>query len=268
MLKKTIYVGAAVVLLLGLLFGRDAVSYVRTYASQVRASVQDSVPIEFQLERARNMIRDIDPVIRTHTHEIAKEEVLVDKLAADIEAAEAKLAKEEAAIMKLKDDLDSGESYVYYNDTRFSRDEVKDELATRFDTFKVNDATLSTKRQQLDARRKGLDAAMDKLASMKSAKHALEVQVENLEARLKLVEVAKTSADFQVDDSQLSRTKQLISDIDVRIKTEEKLANTYGDSNHRIPVNEEVEVKRDLTDEVADYFGQTRPSDSLVHSQD
>lgn len=266
MMKKSVYVGAAVALLLGLLFGRDAVSYVTTYAGQVQSSVQDSVPIEFQLERARNMIKDIDPAIRKNTHEIAKEEVLIDKLAADVKDLEGKLVADEEAIMQLKGDLESDESYVYYNDQRFSRNEVETELAERFDTFKINDATLTSKRQQVEARQKGLRAATDKLAELKAAKHQLEVKVENLQARLKLVEVAKTTADYQFDDSQLSRTKELLGDIDTRIKTEEKMVNTYGEYNHRIPVGEAMKVKRDVTEEVADYFGESRPVRDVVHS--
>ena len=53
MMKKSIYVGAAVALLLGLLFGRDAVSYVSTSVSQLHQSVKDNVPIEFEIDHAR-----------------------------------------------------------------------------------------------------------------------------------------------------------------------------------------------------------------------
>ena len=45
MLKKSLYVAGAVALLLGLLFGRDAVSYVSTSVGQLHEQVKDSVPI-------------------------------------------------------------------------------------------------------------------------------------------------------------------------------------------------------------------------------
>jgi hypothetical protein len=60
---------------------------------------------------------------------------------------------------------------------------------------------------------------------MIASKRQLEVEVENLEARLKMVEVAKAASDFHIDDSQLSRTRQLLSDIKTRIEVDAELVN-------------------------------------------
>lgn len=266
MLKKSLYVAAAVALLLGLLFGRDAISYVSTSVGQLHEQVKDSVPIEFELERARNMIKEIDPEIRRSMHLIAKEEVRVDRLAKQIDDLEGKLANKEDEIMTLKADLDTGESYFYYANRRYTRDDVKADLAKRFENFKTNDATLATLQKQLTAREKSLDAARQKLDGMIAAKRQLEVEVENLEARLKMVEVAKTTADFNFDDSHLSRTKELITDIQTRIQTEETLLNNYTEYDSEIPVSEPEEVK-DVTEEITEYFGGSRPSDVLVNAQ-
>ena len=45
MLKKSLYVAGAAVLLLGLLFGRDAIGIVTTSVGQLRQQVKDSVPV-------------------------------------------------------------------------------------------------------------------------------------------------------------------------------------------------------------------------------
>ena len=58
-----------------------------------------------------------------------------------------------------------------------------------------------------DARQRNLDAARQKLATMMSAQRQLLVEVENLEAKLKLVEVAQASSDLHLDDSQLARRR-------------------------------------------------------------
>ena len=132
MLKKSLYVAAAAALLLGLLFGRDAIGIVSTSVSQLRQQVKDSVPVEFEIERARNMIKNIDPEVRKSMHLIAKEEVEVQRLAGRIEDLQEKLVKDEANIMKMKEDLESGESYIYYAGQRFAKDQVKGDLANRF----------------------------------------------------------------------------------------------------------------------------------------
>ena len=80
MIKKAI-LGVGVLLIAGLvLFGTGAFSYVRTSAGLVKESVHNSVPIEFQIQRARDMIDDLVPEIRKNMHVIAKEEVEVTHL--------------------------------------------------------------------------------------------------------------------------------------------------------------------------------------------
>ncbi|MCA9259308.1 MAG: hypothetical protein KDA61_08920, partial [Planctomycetales bacterium] len=80
----------------------------------------------------------------------------------------------------------------------------------------------------------------------------LQVEVENLEAKLKLVEVAQTSSDFHFDDSQLSQAKQLMSDIRARLDVAAKLAHADTEFVDEIPLNEAT--SEDITDQVAAYF--------------
>jgi hypothetical protein len=269
MLKKSLYVGAAAALLLGLLFGRDAIGYVGTSVAQLRQHVKDSVPVEFEIERARNMIKNIDPEIRRSTHLIAKEQVEVQQLASRIDDLQGKLAKDEDNIMKMKSDLETGESYIYYAGNRYSQDQVKGDLANRFERFKTNDATLVSLKKVMDARQVSLDAAKQKLDGMIAAKRQLEVEVENLEARQKMVEVAKTTANFNFDDSHLSRTKELISEIQTRLQVEETMMNTYGEYQEKaeIPVDVQPETTKEVTDEITEYFGGARPTNNVAETK-
>jgi hypothetical protein len=77
--------------------------------------------------------------------------------------------------------------------------------------------------------------------------------VENLEAKLKLVEVAEASSDFQFDDSHLARAKELITDIRSRLDVASKLANADTTFQDEIPLDEAV--AEDVTEQVAEYFG-------------
>ena len=115
---------------------------------------------------------------------------------------------------------------------------MKQDLARRFNRFKVADDTLASMKQMRDAREKNLDAAQQKLAAMINARRKLEVDVQNLEAKRKLVEVAQASSDYVFDDSQLARCKELINDIRTRLDVAAKLANAdvnveVGDSARR-----------------------------------
>ena len=99
---------------------------------------------------------------------------------------------------------------------------------------------------------KNLDAARQKLSAMINARRKLEVDVQNLEAKRKLVEVAQASSDYVFDDSQLARAKELINDIRTRLDVAAKLANADVNVTTEIPLNETAPA--DITDQVTQYF--------------
>lgn len=252
MIKKAVFVVAGLGVTMLFLFGRDAASYVATTYHKLTDSVQDSVPIEFQIDRAREMVRDLEPEIRNSMHVIAKEEVALEQLNQQIDVNQVKTDKDKRDILRLQTDLGKGKELYRYASRSYSCDEVKQDLSRRFNRFKVADDTLSSMKQMRDAREKNLDAAQQKLAAMVNARRKLEVDVQNLEAKRKLVEVAEASSEYVFDDSQLARCKELITDIRTRLDVAAKLANADVNVEVEIPLDEAT--PSDITDQVADYF--------------
>lgn len=259
MLKKSMFIGGAAVLLLGLLFGRNALSYVTTTVSRVSDTVKSSVPLDFEIDRARNMITDLTPEIRRNMHLIAKEEIQVEHLEKQVLAAEKTLTTDRSNILRLKAELDQGKDYVYLAGHRYTANQVKTDLASRFEHYKTSDATSVNLRKVLNARQNGLVAARQKLNGMLAAKRQLEVDVENLEARTKMIEVAQASSDFNFDDSHLARTKDLIRDIQTRIEVGERLLNAESTFQDRIPLDDPV--VEDVSAEVVAYFTEDHHED-------
>jgi hypothetical protein len=124
----------------------------------------------------------------------------------------------------------------------------------------VADDTLSSMKQMRDARQKNLDAAQQKLSAMVNARRKLEVDVQNLEAKRKLVEVAQASSEYVFDDSQLARAKELITDIRTRLDVAAKLANADVNVEVEIPLDEAT--PSDITDQVASYFNLNGEADT------
>ncbi len=257
MLKKALFVGGALVLLLGLAFGRDACSYISTTVDRVQASVKSHIPPEVEIERARKMINSLQPEIRENMHRIAKEEVEVARLERQLGSQEKLLAKSEAEILRLNDDLKSDSSHYVYAGRTFSADQVRGDLANRFKHHKTVEATAQKLTKILEVRRNKLGAAREKLEAMLAAKRQLEVDVENLEARLEMIQVAQTTSEFQFDDSQLARTKELVSDIGTRLDVAEKLLNSHVELYDRIPLDDDG-AHEDISSEIAQYFGENR----------
>jgi hypothetical protein len=252
MIKKALLLATGLGVTTLVLFGRDAASYVGTTYHRVTDSVESAVPVEFQIDRARQMVRDLEPEIRHSMHVIAKEEVALEQLNQQIDTSQDKTEKEKSDILRLQADLGKNKDVYRYASRRYSADEVKQDLARRFNRFKVSDDTLSSMKQMRDAREKNLDAAQQKLAALVNARRKLEVDVQNLEAKRKLVEVAQASSEFVFDDSQLARAKELINDIRTRLDVAAKLAHADVNVEVEIPLDEAT--PSDITDQVAEYF--------------
>jgi len=252
MIKKVLFVSGGAVALVAICFGGTALSYLRTSASYVSESVENAVPIEFQIDRARQMISDLDPVVRRNMHVIAKEEAELELLQKQIGDSEARAEKDREQIMTLKSDLTGGENVFRYAGRSYSRQQVKVDLANRFKRFKTGQATLDSLRRVCEARQRSLEAARAKLEGMRAAKRQLLVEVENLEAQRQMVDAAKPTADYRFDDSKLGRVKELISDLQVRLETERKLVDAEACFPDEIPL-EEV-APEDIVEQVTQYF--------------
>ena len=259
MIKKAIIVTGVVLVVVVFFFGRDVVSYVGTSAGYVSEAVHDTVPVEFQIERARNMIKGLVPEIRKNLHVIAKEQVEVERLEKQIAEAETKLAKAEDEIMRLKGDLSSGKEEHTYHGRTYTAGQVKSDLANRFERYKTSEATLGSLRDIYDARQMSLDAARGKLDGMLAARRQLQVDVENLEARLKMVAAAQTTSDYNFDDSKLARAKELVSDLRSRLEVAEKLVDVEGHFQGQIPLDDPV--PEDIVERVSDYFDRPGAED-------
>jgi hypothetical protein len=253
MIKKAVLVATGLGVTTLVLFGKDAASYVSTSYHKLTDSVQESVPVEFQIDRARQMVKDLEPEIRNSMHVIAKEEVALEQLNQQISNNQSKADKDKSDILRLQADLSSNKNTYHYASRSYTSDEVKQDLARRFSRFKVADDTLASMKQMRDAREKNLDAAQQKLAAMINARHKLDVDIQNLEAKRKLVEVAQASSEYVFDDTQLARCKELIGDIRTRLDVAAKLANADVTVETEIPLDDATPV--DITEQVTEYFG-------------
>jgi chromosome segregation ATPase len=262
MLKKAIIGVASMVVLSTLVFGRDVVSYVKTFGSMTREAIKAEVPIEVQIQRARDMVEDLVPDIRKCMHVIAEEEVNVEHLHRDISRCDGDLGKQKEEILALRRHLDQGQQTYQFASRTYTAGEVRRDLACRFERFKTAEATLASKKQILSAREKSVTAAREKLEGMLASKRDLEVQVENLDARLKTIQAAQTATTVQLDDSQLARAKKLIGELNKQLDVAQKMLDADGKFTGLIPVETAAQVPEDLSKQIDEYFGRDgKPAD-------
>jgi chromosome segregation ATPase len=265
MLKKALFVVGGLGLLGTLFFGRECASYMGTSIGWVRQSISDNTPIEFQLERARELCEKLDKPIERNMHLIAKEEVEAERLAKEIARADAKINKEESDMLKLRTDLSDGQQFYVYAGRKYTKKQVETDLTRRLARFKTGRDTLDSLRETHQARLRGLAAAREKLTEMQAAQRQLQVDVENLAARQKMVEVAQTTSELGIDDSELGLVRQMVGDLQARIATTEKLANASDYFRNEIPVSHPGSI--DVVADFDEYFEQDRPRVEEIASE-
>jgi hypothetical protein len=243
-------------LLGGMLFGRDILSYAKSSAKSVRAAVKDSVPIEFELRRARDLLDGIIPEMQANIRVIATEEVEIAALKGEITKNKEGLNDEQSKIKTLRVALEQPRAQYAFAGRNYSHDEVKRDLAARFERFKESEVVLASKVKVLDAREKSLDAARQMLEKTAGEKRILEAKIEALAGQYRLVKAASTGSQIQVDNSKLAQTEKLIAQIQKRLDVAERVLAAESKFVEQIPVDTVVES--DLVAQVDEYFDAHR----------
>lgn len=254
MIKKAL-IGSAVALALGaFVFGAGLRSYVRTTAHSVRDVVKGEVPIEFEVKRAQDLVEHLVPDIHNCMHTIAEQEVEIDHLSRAIDQRTAELARQKDAILALSSDLKSGQGTYRFAGLTYTSHEVQRDLANRFERYQAAEAALQRDQQILRAHQETLKANQRKLDEMISAKRDLEVQIAQLEARLRTLQAAEAATTLEFDDSQLAQAKKLIGELNKQLDVREKLLDAEGRFPGLIPVEARDEVPVDVVEQIDSYF--------------
>jgi len=162
--------------------------------------------------------------------------------------------------------LKSGQASYGVAGQAYTAEQVRTDLAKRFDRFKIAEETIKREQQVLEARNAALKANREKLDNMLAAKTDLELQLEQLEARLKAVQAAETISTVSIDDSELTRAKKLIRDLNKQIDVREKVMASDGKLTDLIPMEAKHATPKDLESQIEAYFSgsSARASNSEV----
>lgn len=269
MFKKLALAGGAVALLSSVTVGVPLMSYARCGVNYLKESTSEAMPMEWELKRARQMITDLKPEIEMNAKRIAREKVEVARLQKQVQEGESRLAKTQSDIERLSADLRSDSQYYTYAGHTYTSAQVKTDLNNRFKRFKTRRATVDKLDQMLAAREASLNSAHERMEAMLNAKRQVEVEVENLQARLAALRVAQTSSELNLDDSQLARTRELLDEIAVRIDVEEETIAVDGAYFGSGEINLDEPSDEDLLDQISSYFGDAdaETDESLVAIQ-
>jgi hypothetical protein len=251
-IKCVVAGGLGLALLGGVMFGTDFGSYITSSAKSVRVAVQDQVPMDFELKRARDLLDEIIPEMQANIRLIAQQEVEIAALREDVIRSDKALAEEKTRVGKLRNCLDTTQTSFAFNGLNYSREQLKEELSRRFERFREAEMVLGGKRRLLDNREKSLNAGMLVLDRTRSQKQMLENQIEAVEAQFRLVEASSVGSKVNIDNSKLAQTEKLIAQLKKKLDVAERVLAHEAKFTESIPVGG-IEEK-DLLVAVDEHF--------------
>lgn len=264
---KKVALGSALGLgTLALLFGTSAPSYVKTAFHKVRHTAKGSVPIQFEIERARQEVEDLEPAIHKNLEALARAEIDVEHLEGEIATTQENLQAEAKTLVALRQHLATGDLKLTGN-VSYTAEEIKGELARRLDHYKEIKKILAEKEQTLKLRQQAVLAAREQLNQMRMAKVALLTKIEGIETHLKQVEAAQAANEFSFDDSALARAKQTVAELSKRVEVMARVAEQEGRfSDQGLPLP--VDPGRDILGEIDAEFGGAPQGEPVTTARD
>ena len=259
MAKKGLIGAALAAGALYLAFGTHAPSYVRTAFHKVRNHAQDSVPIQFAIDQAKDEIAALTPAILENRETLARAEYDVDALQKETTSVEKNLADSKVQMLAVREKLAKGDLRLASNSSiRQTEDEVKADLAGRMEHYRNVSKILEEKRITLKAREEAVQGARKKLTEMANQKRVLGAKVEQIQARLQAMDATQAKNEFTFDDSALSRAKQTVAELEKRLAVKARVAEMEG----RYPADDVTPMieGRDVLKEFDSEFGA--PSDA------
>ena len=257
-LKVAVLTGVGLVVAGGILFGTELGSYARSSISSARTVVKDNVPVEFELKRARDLLDDIIPEMQANIRQIAQQEVEINHLKRDLVVAQKSLDEEQIRVAKLRTALDTHNASYTFGGLKYSREQLKEELARRFDRYKEAEVVLAGKRRLMENREKSLVAAMQVLDRTRGQKSLLEDQIEGLEAQFRLVQASQVGSKVAIDNSKLAQTEKLIAQIKKQLDVAERVLAHEAKFTETIHVD--VVDEKELVAAVDEHFAKDKKS--------
>lgn len=246
----------------GAIFGTDLGSYVCSSGRAVRSAVKDNVPVEFELRRARDMVDDLIPEMQQCVRQVARQEVEIAGLRREMEQGKANLSAEQARVKKLRDALGTEEVSFNFNNVRYTRDQVKEDLSRRFDLLREAEAVQASKEKLLQGRERSLAAAMQALERARGQRQLLEGQIAALESQAQLLKSASAGTNASIDNGKLAQAERVIAKVKTQLDVAERVL--AHETKFVAPIQVETVSEPDLLTRVDEHLAGKVPAKAEV----
>jgi chromosome segregation ATPase len=255
-LIKWITVGGLGAMVVGfVMFGTHAPSYLATVASQFREGVHDQIPIEFELRRAEQLIRDIDPQLAGAKRDVAQAEVDLERVQTEVVRLEQQIDRDEKRLRRTVEGLDGEVANAAFAPT--SRRRAEQRLQHAFETHKNNVELLNGKRALIERQENAVFAARERLDAVRAERARLEELVSQLKTQKRQLDALAASRDakeLQLDDTALGRARDVLERVQNRLDVAQKMLESELWVELEPETVADLEPGQDVVAEVRAYF--------------
>lgn len=236
-----------------LLTGTSLGSYAKTAYAQTVGYFKGQIPIEFQIDRAKQLVGDLVPEIHKAARDIAVEEVRVGRVKDEIARAESELREQQVAILALRDKLKETGSPVSIGGQKVDREDVERDLSRRFKAFKRVSENVDQRKGLLVSREAKLSAARETYQELIETRKELESEIESLDSQQKILDARKVAQRILVDEGRFEHARAALDEIKERLAVEQKMIEQQGFLSE--PINVDELPPANLTEEIDSFFG-------------
>jgi len=214
MLKKVVIAGLAVVVGVAVLawVSPPLFDWMVHQGKSLKDSAEEAVPLEQRIEILKDKLRDFDKEKTKYFDQVAHAEREVKELDKGVTEQTARLDARWTDIQARRDVLNSKDVRVSYNGQAAPRESFEKKLTADFEAYQIDEKTLESQKDLLEARTKSLEDGKAQLAVLESKKAELAAKLTRMEQDLKLVRQQQAQSNLSLNDSDLDK---LNADADV-----------------------------------------------------
>ena len=238
-------IGGVVVIGAGaIFFGRDLFSYATSSGRLIRTAVKDSIPVRFEIQRARDLLDDLIPEMQANLRLVAQEEVEVASLEKEVSRDREVVSARRVEMEKLQESLRT--LPASFNGTEPARKGFIEDAGRRFERFRSSEDLLASKEKLLSNRKRSLQVAIERLEKTRQARVELAAQIENLEQQFRTLQMQGDPLSVKIDDTKLAQTQRLLTDLKKRLDVAQRVLEReaeFSDQDPPKPVSAEALVQ-------------------------
>src|SRR4051794_16467405 len=262
MLKKLLIAAVAVVVGMAVVSRTSVGSLMHVWWKDAARCCERAVPPEVRIKQLQVEIDRIDQDIKKNLGRLAAQQVDCKVLEENVAGLREETGRLKDNVSAMAKAVDADVERVNFQGTSFSKPILTRRLDGAVNTLKLKKAELANKEKLLEGRKQTLEVAHQRISDMCAQREQLRVTVAQLETRVEMLKLQQQQAKVELDDSQVGRCNELVSQINRQLaqwEEESKLQQKYGFTNE--PPAEKgarptSEVLKDAREVLGDNGGQ------------